>query len=304
MRTAIISAMSSTDAWYKLTTKQQNALREYFSGADYSKLDGVFEKLREQGGAYLNVLLKIDSVQNSINNDSSKVVTTVGEENITKLNGALSTLQSTYDKVPTSLKDIDDIQSKLNEGYSFSYDEIEKLKAAHPELESAIKRTSEGWTIEKSAVDALRTSTLNLNTEFNAAQTAMTTIMNSEVAKRLEQYGIELTSIKSLADAYNAINNKNAEITKQEKAEGLPHVALGSLDQEAQDTILSVGKAQDTINKLKSQLKDIGSGKSISGGKADKSKSSSSKSTENTALKNAEAELNIVNRWDNLHLLI
>lgn len=202
--------------------------------------------------------------------------------NLDELTNSISSLQSAYDAIPDKLKDIDDIQSKLNDSYSFSYDEIEKIKAAHPELADAIHRTADGWTIEKSAVDALRESTLNLNTEFSSAQAAMTKIMQSAVASRLEGYGIELEAIKSLADAYNEINKKNAELSKQQTDLGVPHASLRSLDQEAYSTIIDVGKYQDTINDLKSKLSDLKSGSSISGGSSSKGTSSSSSSAAKT----------------------
>lgn len=284
LREAVVSAMSSTDEWFKLTEKQQNALREYFSDADYNKLDGVFEKLNSQGGDYLETLLKIDKVKDILNGDSSTTSLTTGEKNLASLNSSLDTLQSSYDAIPDKLKEIDDIQSKLNDSYSFSYEEIEKIKKAHPELANAISRTADGWTIEKSAVDQLRSSTLNLNTEFADAQSSMTQIMKSAVASRLEQYGIELQGIKSLADAYNAINKKNAELSKQQTDLGIPHASFRSLDSEAYDTVIDVGKYQDTINGLKSKLSDINAGSSISGGTPEKTKKEKQTKYENKAL--------------------
>lgn len=191
-----------------------------------------------------------------------------GEEVADPIAQAIDQLETALSSLPPILAEVEEIQSKLNDGYSFSYEEIEELKEKYPQLESAIYRTAQGWSIEKDAVDQLYTSTSNLSVEFANAQSVMTNALNSEVSKRLDQLGIELEGISSIADAYRQLGNATME---QQTDLGIPHQALTEDETKSVlgEDVYNVTIAAGRIAELQKKLKDLQSG-GVSGGSPEK----------------------------------
>lgn len=192
----------------------------------------------------------------------------IGEDEISPIVKAIDQLETALSSLPPILAEVEDIQSKLNDGYSFSYEEIEELKEKYPQLESAIYRTAQGWSIEKDAVDQLYTSTSSLSAEFANAQSVMTTALNNGVAVRLEQLGIELEGISSVADAYRQLGNATME---QQTDLGIPHQALTEDETKSVlgEDVYNVTIAAGRIAELQKKLKDLQSG-GVSGGSPEK----------------------------------
>lgn len=77
------------------------------------------------------------------------------------------TLEEEMDKVKDRLMDLGGVQEQIREGHVFSYSEIEELREKYEELEPYIKRTADGWEIEKDAVDTLTTGVRFTQDEIN-----------------------------------------------------------------------------------------------------------------------------------------
>lgn len=73
------------------------------------------------------------------------------------LTQAIDSLNEDMKSLPSTMAKVEEIQNKVNEGYHFSYEEINEIKDKYAELIPYITRTSEGWQIQKGAVDTLST---------------------------------------------------------------------------------------------------------------------------------------------------
>jgi hypothetical protein len=71
----------------------------------------------------------------------------------------MSTTVSSYAE---TLKKLEETQSKVKDGASLSYDEMNELRKLYPQLESAIYRTADGWGIEVKALDNVRQTSKDL----------------------------------------------------------------------------------------------------------------------------------------------
>lgn len=183
---------------------------------------------------------------------------------------ALSAYETAVNAIPDKLEELDDVQQKITDGQSLSYDEIQKLVETYPELESSIQRTSDGWTVEASAISTVRSEVMDLSTEYTNAQTAMNEIVANGVAARLEQYGIELDALNSVAEALSAINNQNVQ---NNYAYGTAP-SSGYISSADTEKVTAYIEAKEKLEELQSKLTDLGNGSSISG--------SSSSSTDST----------------------
>ncbi len=266
---------------------------DFFSSAVFKTLEDDLKELAKQGK------LTSDALADNKYSELNELMKSLGvsvEDLIKKLNGvsdsdqafsplisAVNDYEDAVSALPEKLAEVEEIQDKVNDGYSFSYDEIEKLKAKYPELESAIYRTADGWGIEKEAVDLLHGSVGDLGEQYANVQSVMTEALNSDVAVRLSNLGIELEGIKTIADAYAAIagarqkaggatplSNGAAGATLPSKNADLSK--LINISAYGQDAI-NFGKEAERLSALQEKLKDLQSGR-VSGGSPSKSKSS------------------------------
>lgn len=79
-----------------------------------------------------------------------------------------STLTEEMDGLADQMMDLESIQEQINDGHTFSYKEIEEIREKYAELEPYIKRTADGWTIEKDAIDNLSTGVRFTQDEIDA----------------------------------------------------------------------------------------------------------------------------------------
>lgn len=287
LREAVVSAMSSTDEWFKLTEKQQNALREYFSDADYNKLDGVFEKLNSQGGDYLETLLKIDKVKDILNGDSSTTSLTTGEKNLASLNSSLDSLEEQVNKVSAAYKDYQTISDVVNGKSYLTLEQVSALSKKYPDLASKIKLTTSGYTLESGAIDVVSNAYLDLQNTLISAQQSMTAISQSQINQRLKAFGVELSGIKSVMDAYAAAGkilkndsswddlrskffDKDGKLTGDLVAYNKAYEAKIKSDQELTSSVIAYGQASDLISKAQKELINSNSGSLGVTSKADK----------------------------------
>jgi len=266
---------------------------DFFSSAVFKTVESDLKELAKQGK------LTSDALADNKYSELNELMKSLGisiEDLVKKLNGvsdseqafspltsAINEYEDAISAIPEKLAEIEEIQDKVNDGYSYSYDEIEKLRAKYPELESAIYRTADGWGIEKEAVDLLHGSVGDLGEQYKTVQSVMTEALNSDVATRLSNLGIELEGIKTIADAYAAIagarqkaggatplSNGAAGATLPSKDADLSK--LINISAYSQDAI-NFGKEAERLSALQEKLKDLQSGR-VSGGSPSKSKSS------------------------------
>ncbi len=279
-----------------LETQNTTSHVDFYSSDGFKKVEEDLKSLASQGKLTADALA--DNKYSELNELMKSLGITI-EDLIRKMNGmssdseaAMAPLTSAVDEyssaisaLPAQLAEIEDIQSKVNDGYSFSYDEIEKLKSKYPELEKAIYRTADGWGIEKDAVDLLHTSTGELGDQYLNVQKTMTEALNSDMAARLSNLGIELEGIKTIADAYAEIAKARKNAGSTSLPEGTSGATLPSSNADfkkligistASQDVIDYGKTVEKFGELQNKLKDIQAGR-VSGGSPSKSKSKSSK---------------------------
>lgn len=176
-----LSVKEGTDEARMSSEQFDKKLEELFE--KYKLLDG----LDEEGKGILYKLFK----------DSDGII-----ENLADVDTLTQKLGESTDSLVGELTELEEIQDKVAEGHSFGYDEIEKLRKKYPELEKSIKRTADGWKIEKGAVDKLRTSIINQEKTQRLAEINNTKIKLEETKNRLKSITKEIEGVKSLADAY------------------------------------------------------------------------------------------------------
>jgi hypothetical protein len=195
-----------------------------------------------------------------------------------RLTDIVTGLKNEIEVLPSKLSELEDVQNKVNDGYSYSYDEIQKLKDTYPELESAIYRTADGWGIEKDAVDILYNSLGDLSTQFQSAEALMTDFLVSETSKRLSAYGIEIKTLQDLA------NFRAGQEMAYQTELGIGHQSLATMNPDLWAELQAYQDAYSSITDLQSQLTDITGGK-VSGSSGNKTSSKTgSSNTQDTWL--------------------
>lgn len=167
------------------------------------------------------------------------------------LSDAVNTYKTAVDALPEKLQDIKKMQDNVSTGYSYSDEQIENLKSKYPQLEDAISRTANGWSIEKSAIDDLYGSVINLDSEYQNAQSLMTRFLSSETAKRLEGYGLEIKTLEDLA------NFQAGDEMKAQEELGIGKQSLATMDPKLFADLQKYQSALNTIDDSKSKLKKI-----------------------------------------------
>lgn len=121
------------------------------------------------------------------------------------------------DSTISELSELNNIIYKVSQGESLNGTEVSKLIRAYPDLEKSIIKTADGYSIEESALELVRQAKLDLLKTTQLAEAGITTAVYDNLKARLNNYGMELEAIQSLADAKKAL----AAITATEAAKNI-----------------------------------------------------------------------------------
>ncbi|MDU5143613.1 MAG: phage tail tape measure protein [Paenibacillus dendritiformis] len=122
-------------------------------------------------------------------------------------------IKSTQDE----LKSFNQILADLEAGQSMSTEAMLDLMAQYPELQKHISKAADGWRLEKEGIQELREEKLKKAKEDLENEKRSTLAAYFQSKARIRIYGVEMGSIKDLADAKKTIGEieKNRETTKQ-----------------------------------------------------------------------------------------
>ena len=149
-------------------------------------------------------------------------------------------LDKLYKDITSNLEDLNQVIYDVKEGQTLSAKQVEELVLKYPELDKYIRKTAEGYTIEKSALEILnQIRQQSVNTAI-LAQMGITQAAYDGLRDRLKAYQIEIESINGIDDAYKAMQ---------------PYMSSGASSQLVQDT-LAYGKALEKIRTLRESLSD------------------------------------------------
>lgn len=128
-----------------------------------------------------------------------------------ELNTAYTNLSSATDDVTKALEDIDTIVDVVNGDMHLTDKQAADLISRHEDLRDAINYTTDGWTLESSAMEVLENASNSLEVAYLSAQNAMSEALSGQAKIRLENLGIELEGIQSVAEAYAIIAKANGQ---------------------------------------------------------------------------------------------
>ncbi|MDG0874536.1 phage tail tape measure protein [Paenibacillus thiaminolyticus] len=125
----------------------------------------------------------------------------------------LNRIKSTQDE----LKSFNQILADLEAGQSMSTEAMLDLMATYPELQKHISKTADGWKLEKEGIQELREEKLKKAKDDLENEKRSTLAAYFESMARIRIYGVEMGSIKDLADAKKRIAEaeENREKSKQ-----------------------------------------------------------------------------------------
>lgn len=200
------------------------------------------------------------------------------------LSNSISGTTAVSDELVSEIKELNQILYNLAQGESLTAEEMYNLIKKYPQLQDQIKKTADGYTIEKSAIEAVRTEKLNQVNSSMSAEKSNTDTTVANIKARCVAYGIEIENIKTLAEAKNkliaGINKANKDIGTAEKAMSLGTSSYGGIgfdnksgyewavkqvvNQKTQDiegmngVISDIDKYYATQKELESKLNNIG----------------------------------------------
>ncbi|MNH66524.1 Murein DD-endopeptidase MepS/Murein LD-carboxypeptidase precursor [compost metagenome] len=136
--------------------------------------------------------------------------------NIYNLAEATNTLGEAFETAKDDISPLNQLLVDLDKGQSQSASSMSDLIKKYPELSKHLKRTKDGYTFEKEAVEKLRDSKIQLfNISIKKEKERATDQLNNSI-KNLNSYGLELKAINSLADAKERLNEIDNEKKKAE----------------------------------------------------------------------------------------
>jgi len=207
----------------------------------------------------------------------------------------LDDLSKEASSAESELKALNQALYDSSKGKSLDAKSIGELISSYPELIQYIRQTKDGWTLEKSALDALRVSQADLLAQTKAAEAAKTSEVYKQLQNRLKYYGLEIDSITDLATAQQAIANiYNNPISQTGEEITMGNVHVKALNQDAQNTINLIHELVDLQDNYKKKFQDIFSNPNYG---VSSSKSSSTNQYEpNLNISKAQLEVDKYNR--------
>lgn len=163
----------------------------------------------------------------------------------------LSSLASKFSQNTSEIKNLNNVMETLRKGESLSAEQVAELLIQYPNLVGAIRETADGYTIESDALEILRQTRIEAQTDALKAELGITDATTTELGNRLKAYGIEISAVKTLGDARKAAANISAP---PENLRGLiPDEAFKSTD-DLKQTLFDYGEALDLINSLQDKI--------------------------------------------------
>jgi hypothetical protein len=214
----------------------------------------AYNLLTEATQASSNTITEIKTAQQALADQYNAGTITLAEY-ISKLN-ELKESSREYEKqaydLGTASEYLASVSKKVAEGDSLTKDEKEQLIALYPDLQNAIYKTADGWTIEQTAVDLLNGSITTLQTAYINAQNAMTELAAIAVGQRLNITDAELKAVQSTADAYALLAGKKGATGTSYSEHELK--MWGNITDPTVTNTLALGKAREQIAALQKNL--------------------------------------------------
>ncbi|MDR6779333.1 TP901 family phage tail tape measure protein [Paenibacillus peoriae] len=280
---------------------QENQIRQVVDSLNNSNIEGLIQKYQKLSDAF-----KLDpSTQNNneilkVRNDISALLETVtngvpmfgdykesvmamfpafsmadvAAQQFAKTSGQIESLQkslqSAYKDTSSEIKDLNKVMADISKGNALNADQVAELIVKYPSLAGHIKKVADGWTIEKSAIQALQKAKITETKYTLEQEKTKTTQLLQATLNRLKIYDIEVNALDKIANKQKAIDELNSKkiptsdgmnVKAPSILPGLNPIMDGYLPKLAQEhnKLIDDTKSQvETVSDLYKQLNDLG----------------------------------------------
>ncbi|MEC0210242.1 phage tail tape measure protein [Paenibacillus ehimensis] len=182
---------------------------------------------------------------------------------IGNLANTTSRLASEVEKAEKELKPLNLALSDVRKGQTLSSDAIADLIIKYPELASAIKQTTNGYTLEEAALEKLRKAKVDKYISDLEAEKNMTQVTLSNSLARMKAYGIELSNIRTVEQAKAKIGQIEMKKYYGEQNNdlgsklGLPNFFAKRQEKEADDTLAALNDFIKELTERETQIEAL-----------------------------------------------
>lgn len=242
-----IDSLSNMPLDYKSIVDQFQSVYSYFQ-------ESFSEYYGDDGGIFSDIFGSDESLDNK-SDGVKKVSTSVSEvtERISELNDELDKVESGISNVRSNVQNLNNAIRSINEEESLSADQVISLVEAYPTLADEITKTTDGYTLNKDALEKLRD--LELAAEKNRINSAIR-VAKSQIASSgavTKAYASQIKSIATLLEAERIYEKFNSV-----KLGGIDPDDIAEIDEENY-RVLYKGvwtqlSGQNAINALKENI--------------------------------------------------
>lgn len=132
---------------------------------------------------------------------------------VSELTHGSKAIQSMYEEAITAsigVNDLSSVTDASNKKTKLSAEQVDYLTKKYSGLSEYLIKVKNGWYLEAGAIDVVNQAISNLKTDYIAAQTNMSEMMQSESYKRLQALGIELATLTSINSVYTSMGTRAA----------------------------------------------------------------------------------------------
>lgn len=177
----------------------------------------------------------------------------VASEALEKIKDAFSDTKQEIENYNNSISNINGAIDTLNEGNSLSYDEMTELVNLYPQLQDKVIKTADGYTIEVSALEGVRTQSYQTRNDYIDNQIEMLKTTLETTRERIRLYYAEIGALNNYYEAKKAFEDTEADRQTIASIAELIEILEG-YKSEVLDTSNS-GSSGDTLsNELQNQI--------------------------------------------------
>ena len=177
----------------------------------------------------------------------------VASEALEKIKNTFSDTKQEIENYNNSILNINGAINTLNEGNSLSYDEMTKLVNLYPQLQDKVVKTTNGYTIEISALEGVRTQSYQTRNDYIDNQIEMLRTTLETTRERIRLYYAEIGALNNYYEAKKAFEDTEADRQTIASIAELIEILEG-YKSEVLDTSNS-GSSGDTLsNELQNQI--------------------------------------------------
>ncbi|GHU74303.1 hypothetical protein FACS1894188_02110 [Clostridia bacterium] len=169
-------------------------------------------------------------------------------------------LSETLKNAASDVSELNQTLYDLSQGESLNSSEVYNLIEKYPKLASAVSKTSDGYKIEKSALEDLRKIRIDEARAALQAEADKTRAVLEQSKSRLKAYGIEIDSIKNLEDSRNAKNKVNIGSIADFNFDSKAYDAAYKEAEKRRSELEEYGAALDKVSQSIELLNDISFG--------------------------------------------